>query len=97
MLRTKTKPPPAPPTNADSRPMDWEMRPGGMLVQKRTDSDKTSVPAPTIRVRVKYGSVYHEIPISSQASFGKNFPQFLVLLDSNSGTKLKRIKSRGTI
>ncbi|XP_022929027.1 BAG family molecular chaperone regulator 2-like [Cucurbita moschata] len=71
MLRTKTKPPPAPPTNADSRPMDWEMRPGGMLVQKRTDSDKTSVPAPTIRVRVKYGSVYHEIPISSQASFGE--------------------------
>ncbi|KAG6579695.1 BAG family molecular chaperone regulator 3, partial [Cucurbita argyrosperma subsp. sororia] len=71
MLRTKTKPPPAPPTNADSRPMDWEMRPGGMLVQKRMDSDKTSVPSPTIRVRVKYGSVYHEIPISSQASFGE--------------------------
>ncbi|XP_022969959.1 BAG family molecular chaperone regulator 2-like [Cucurbita maxima] len=71
MLRTKTKPPPAPPTNADLRPMDWEMRPGGMLVQKRTDSDKTSVLAPTIRVRVKYGLVYHEIPISSQASFGE--------------------------
>ncbi|XP_022155653.1 BAG family molecular chaperone regulator 3-like [Momordica charantia] len=80
MLRTKTKIPPAPPTNGisavpgcggDSRPMDWEMRPGGMLVQKRTDSDKNSAAAPTIRVRVKYGSVYHDVQISSQATFGE--------------------------
>ncbi|CAK9311259.1 unnamed protein product [Citrullus colocynthis] len=72
MLRTKTsKAPPAPPTNGDSRAMDWEMRPGGMLVQKRTDSDKNSVAPPIVRVRVKYGSVYHEISISSQATFGE--------------------------
>lgn len=52
---------------------EWEMRPGGMLVQKRDpDSDPTRIPPPpTIRVRVKYGSVYHEINISSQATFGK--------------------------
>ncbi|VFQ80589.1 unnamed protein product [Cuscuta campestris] len=50
---------------------DWEMRPCGMLVQKRnTDSDDRPAP-PTIRVRVKYGSVYHEINISSQATFGE--------------------------
>lgn len=72
MLRTKTsKAPPAAPTNRDSRAMDWEMRPGGMLVQKRTDSDKNSVAPPIVRVRVKYGSVYHEISISSQATFGE--------------------------
>ncbi|XP_022958564.1 BAG family molecular chaperone regulator 3-like [Cucurbita moschata] len=77
MLRTKTKAPAPPPTNGisggggDSRPMDWEMRPGGMLVQKRTDAEKNSVSAPIVRVRVKYGSVYHEISISSQASFGE--------------------------
>lgn len=42
-----------------------------MLVQKRSpDSDAHPVP-PTIRVRVKYGLVYHEININSQASFGE--------------------------
>ncbi|XVF09800.1 hypothetical protein REPUB_Repub07fG0128000 [Reevesia pubescens] len=42
-----------------------------MLVQKRTDSDRISIPPPTIRVRVKYGSIYHEININSQATFGE--------------------------
>ncbi|XP_022765303.1 BAG family molecular chaperone regulator 1-like [Durio zibethinus] len=51
---------------------DWELRPGGMLVQKRSpDSDRISIPPPTIRVRVKYGSIHHEISISSQATFGE--------------------------
>ncbi|XP_071934346.1 BAG family molecular chaperone regulator 3-like [Coffea arabica] len=50
---------------------NWEMRPGGMLVQMRTDSDQYRPPPPTIRVRVKYGSVYHEININSQSSFGE--------------------------
>lgn len=52
---------------------EWEMRPGGMLVQKRDpDGDPTRIPPPpTIRVRVKYGSIYHEINISSQATFGE--------------------------
>lgn len=50
----------------------WEVRPGGMLVQKRTiDSNQNSLVVPTIKVRVKYGSFYHEISISSQASFGE--------------------------
>lgn len=56
---------------AESTPSEWEMRPGGMLVQKRNDSDQNSAPLPTIRVRVKYGSTYHEIHISSQATFGE--------------------------
>lgn len=62
------------PENESSGAKDeWEMRPGGMLVQKRDpDSDHNRVPPPPpIRVRVKHGSVYHEINISSQASFGK--------------------------
>ncbi|KAK4431531.1 BAG family molecular chaperone regulator 1 [Sesamum alatum] len=50
---------------------EWELRPGGMLVQKRVDADQNRVPPPTIRVRVKYGSIYHEIRISSQATFGE--------------------------
>ncbi|KAF2311872.1 hypothetical protein GH714_027078 [Hevea brasiliensis] len=51
---------------------EWELRPGGMLVQKRNpDSDRSSIPPPSIRVRVKYGSTYQEISISSQATFGE--------------------------
>ncbi|KAG6781017.1 hypothetical protein POTOM_013897 [Populus tomentosa] len=52
---------------------EWEIRPGGMLVQKRTtaDSNHNSVPVSNIKVRVKYGSSRHEISISSQASFGE--------------------------
>ena len=58
-------------SRAESGAAEWEMRPGGMLVQRRTiDSDLSSVAAPTIRVRVKYGSIYHEVNISSQATFG---------------------------
>ncbi|KAI3468797.1 hypothetical protein Pfo_025460 [Paulownia fortunei] len=41
-----------------------------MLVQKRTsDSNHNSNPVPNIKVKVKYGSSYHEVIISSQASF----------------------------
>ncbi|CAJ2666611.1 BAG family molecular chaperone regulator 3-like [Trifolium pratense] len=50
---------------------EWEMRPGGMLVQTRTTaSDRNPVLVPTIRVRVKFRSIYHELNISSIASFG---------------------------
>ncbi|XP_071723555.1 BAG family molecular chaperone regulator 1-like [Rutidosis leptorrhynchoides] len=51
---------------------DMEIRPGGMLVQKR-DSIPNSppIPIPSIRLRIKYGSSYNEIRISPQASFGE--------------------------
>ncbi|KAH0852962.1 hypothetical protein HID58_093594 [Brassica napus] len=48
---------------------EWELRPGGMVVQRRTD-DSSNVPH-VIRVRVKYGSVHHEISINSQSTFGE--------------------------
>ncbi|KAL5552145.1 hypothetical protein UlMin_002321 [Ulmus minor] len=57
--------------NGGSSVGDLEVRPGGLLVQKRnSDMNPSSVFVPTIRVRVKYGSTYHNICISSQASFG---------------------------
>jgi hypothetical protein len=40
-----------------------------MLVQKRSP-DADPPPVPTIRVKVKFNGVYHEIYINSQASFG---------------------------
>lgn len=77
MLKMRTKTTTLPPAMAnggggESVGHEWEMRPGGMLVQKRNpDSDRVGAPPPTIRVRIKYGSVYHEINISPQATFGE--------------------------
>ncbi|KAL6509478.1 hypothetical protein OROGR_022788 [Orobanche gracilis] len=72
MMRMRTKDDSLPPqVNDGGRETEWELRPGGMLVQTRTDTDQGRVPPPTIRVRVKYGSIYHEIRISSQATFGE--------------------------
>lgn len=66
----KGSPPPAEETAGQ-----WEVRPGGMLVQKR-DPDSVAaaaVPVPTVRVKVKHGALYHEIYLSSQATFGINY------------------------
>ncbi|KAL8160251.1 hypothetical protein V2J09_001788 [Rumex salicifolius] len=71
MMRMKNKLTGLLPPTDDPAAVEWEMRPGGMLVQKRVDSDQNATPPPTIRVRVKYGPVYHEITISSQATFGE--------------------------
>ncbi|XP_028767524.1 BAG family molecular chaperone regulator 1 [Neltuma alba] len=56
------------------KPAEWELRPGGMLVQKRnSDENQNPVSGSTssIKIRVKFGSTYQEIRISSQASFGE--------------------------
>ncbi|CAI9093940.1 OLC1v1029554C1 [Oldenlandia corymbosa var. corymbosa] len=65
-------PSPARGGNGNAELGGWEVRPGGMLVQKRTiDSNQNSNVVPIIKVRVKYGSSYHEVNISSSASFGE--------------------------
>ncbi|KAI0493941.1 hypothetical protein KFK09_024068 [Dendrobium nobile] len=54
-------------------PADWEVLPGGMLVQKRlggTSPDATP-PVPAIRLRIKHGLAHHEIYLSSQSTFGE--------------------------
>lgn len=76
MMRMKTKTTAIPSmmngTSADrAAENEWEVRPGGMLVQKRNPDSENRPPPPPIRVRVKYGSIYHEINISSQATFGE--------------------------
>ncbi|CAL9229490.1 unnamed protein product [Arabidopsis halleri] len=65
-MKTGTSPPVI---GGGSSGNEWESRPGGMVVQRRTDQN-SDVPR-VIRVRVKYGSVYHEIDINSQSSFGE--------------------------
>ncbi|CAN1332903.1 BAG family molecular chaperone regulator 1 [Linum perenne] len=56
---------------------ELEIRPGGMLVQKRDPDSEPNLltfpVVPMIRVKVKFGSSYHSVSISSQASFGKAF------------------------
>ncbi|KAJ4981057.1 hypothetical protein NE237_031894 [Protea cynaroides] len=49
--------------------IEWEMRPGGMLVQKRCQ--KTDFSAPILRLRVAYGALRYGISINSQATFGE--------------------------
>lgn len=58
--------------NNNNNPGELEIRPGGMFVQMRNSesSNRSSVSVPTIKVRVKFGSTYHEVLISPQASFG---------------------------
>ncbi|KAJ0788909.1 putative Ubiquitin-like domain, BAG domain, Ubiquitin-like domain superfamily [Helianthus annuus] len=59
-------------TSVKEKNNELEVRPGGMLVQKRDpDEALNRIPPPTIRVRVKYGSIYQEMIINSTATFGE--------------------------
>ncbi|XP_074583427.1 BAG family molecular chaperone regulator 1-like [Curcuma longa] len=57
------------PVKESAAAADWEVRPGGMLVQTR--GADACPPVPTIRVKVKHGAARHEIYIGAQASFGE--------------------------
>ncbi|KAG9453543.1 hypothetical protein H6P81_006447 [Aristolochia fimbriata] len=48
--------------------VDWELRPGGMLVQKRDDGVGAS--GSKIKIKVSHGSYQHEISVPAQATFG---------------------------
>ncbi|KAK8963131.1 BAG family molecular chaperone regulator 1 [Platanthera guangdongensis] len=52
--------------------MDWEMRPGGMLVQKRL-VDNLTPPPPMISLRISFGESQFEISVDSRATFSKFF------------------------
>ncbi|KAI6675223.1 hypothetical protein NL676_003129 [Syzygium grande] len=55
--------------------VDWEMRPCGMLVQRREEDDAPCNGAggngPMIKVNVSYGSSQHEIFVPSRSTFGE--------------------------
>eukprot|EP00250_Pteridium_aquilinum_P000253 c1027_g1_i1 orf=367-1275(-) len=62
---------PAPADNADgSKEKEWELRPGGMLVQKRDPHAEASHAGPLINLRVSYGRAYHHISITANSTFG---------------------------
>jgi hypothetical protein len=83
------EPAPPPSAAAAAKENEWEVRPGGMLVQKRSpDADAPASPVPNIRVKVKFNGVCHEIYISAQASFG-NAPPIRLLNQSRSERGLR--------
>ncbi|OAY24183.1 BAG family molecular chaperone regulator 4 [Manihot esculenta] len=52
----------------DNRQIDWELRPGGMLVQKRdTEGDPSG---PMIKIKISHGSYHYEITVPAQSTFG---------------------------
>lgn len=56
--------------NAEDNQMEWEMRPGGMLVQRRengTDDDG----GPVFKIKVSYGSSLHDFTVPCQTTFGE--------------------------
>lgn len=51
--------------------IDWELRPGGMLVQRRDPSSEPSPSSgPLIKVKVAHGLRQHDVTIPSEATFG---------------------------
>lgn len=56
-------------TSVKEENVEWEMRPGGMLVQKR--SNKSGSLVPNLRVRVSFGATRYEIFVNSQSTFGE--------------------------
>ncbi|KAK6154841.1 hypothetical protein DH2020_009089 [Rehmannia glutinosa] len=50
--------------------VDWEMRPSGMLVQKRSENSGV-VATPNLRIRVAYGALRYQISANSQSTFGE--------------------------
>ncbi|KAJ0968349.1 hypothetical protein J5N97_025266 [Dioscorea zingiberensis] len=80
MLRSKSSKPSSPAIAAEDAcggVDEWEVRPGGMLVQKRdaagtgTGTGTAAPPVPNIRVRVKHGSAYLDVYLSPQSTFGE--------------------------
>ncbi|KAE8039308.1 hypothetical protein FH972_011734 [Carpinus fangiana] len=54
--------------NGFNREIDWELRPGGMLVQKRDTGDSSS--GTMIKIKVSHGSYHHDITVPAQSTFG---------------------------
>ncbi len=70
----------------ENEEIEWEVRPGGMLVQKRDDvvddTAAASTGGPTIKITVSHGPARHEVHVPAQSSFGillYSYPSLLYL------------------
>ncbi|CAK9164178.1 unnamed protein product [Ilex paraguariensis] len=52
--------------------VDWEMRPGGLLVQKRSwvMSEAGSASGSMIKIKVSHDSYHHDVTVPAQSTFG---------------------------
>ena len=64
--------------NVCKEEIDWELRPGGMLVQKRNAGDAAS--SPMIKIKVSHGSYHHYITIPAQSTFGNHHILYVFLI-----------------
>ncbi|KAH0462864.1 hypothetical protein IEQ34_010439 [Dendrobium chrysotoxum] len=55
--------------NGNCEAADWELRPGGMLVQKREDEFDSAVPL--IKIKVYHDSYQHDVTVPAQSTFGE--------------------------
>ncbi|XP_012089804.1 BAG family molecular chaperone regulator 4 isoform X2 [Jatropha curcas] len=84
--------------NSSSKTEDWEVRAGGMLVQRREADDDGAVDGPLITINFSHDSSQHEIHVPAQSTFGvKDKSKVLVLENVVSKEKLEDMKeSEGT-
>ncbi|KAI3939454.1 hypothetical protein MKW98_022322 [Papaver atlanticum] len=60
------------PKQKEEAGVEWEMRPGGMLVQKRCSSKSdTQSTLTNLNLRIAYGSIRYEMSIAPQSTFGE--------------------------
>ncbi|KAF8664929.1 hypothetical protein HU200_054247 [Digitaria exilis] len=55
---------------AEHERIEWEVRPGGMLVQKRRTPEEDAAAVEFILVRVSTGWQWHDVSIDATATFG---------------------------
>jgi hypothetical protein len=55
---------------AEHEKIEWEVRPGGMLVQKRRSPEDDAAAVEYILVRVSTGWQWHDVSIDATATFG---------------------------
>ncbi|PSR86191.1 BAG family molecular chaperone regulator like [Actinidia chinensis var. chinensis] len=77
--------------------IDWELRPGGMLVQKRVFGCAGGEGGAMIKIKVSHGSYHHDISVPAQSTFGelKGVLANETGLDSKDQRLLFRGKERG--
>ncbi|XP_071737946.1 BAG family molecular chaperone regulator 4 [Rutidosis leptorrhynchoides] len=94
MKKSKKSKPKAPPQQIEPT-IDWEVRPGGMLVQKRLFGSDPGCDdtAPIINIKVSHDSFHHHISLPSTSSFGDL--KEVLARETNLETKDQRLLFRG--
>ena len=65
---------------AEHEKIEWEVRPGGMLVQKRRTPEDDAAAVEYILVRVSTGWQWHDVSIDATATFGTSIAVYSSML-----------------